>query len=310
MSTCIILNPKAGGGLDPADLRERLACIADAEVRETSRECGARECAAEAVAAGCDTIISAGGDGTLNGVLNGIAPDFDRVTLGVLPLGTANDFCRSIAVPDDLDDALQTLCARRTAPIDVVRVVSSDTRYFINVAAAGFSGLLHENLTPEIKEAWGPLAYLRSGIATLPDLTAYATTIILDGEMTLDTSAYNLIIANARFAAGGLPVAPQARLDDGLLDLIVVPETSLPRLAQLTPLVLAGMHLESELVAWHRAAKIELSSTPGMWFNCDGELVGNEPATFQVLPRALQVIVGAEWVAGVDDATAPGARSV
>ena len=166
-------------------------------------------------------IVAAGGDGTLNEVVNGIAPWADRIEIGLVPLGTGNDFARTLALPNSIDDCLDILRMGQTRAIDLVRVTSDQIRYFVNVSAGGFSGTVNEKLTPEIKQTWGPLAYLRSAAEALPELRAYRTTVVLDEEPPLVVDLYNAIVANGRFVAGGTEVAPEAAVDDGLLDLVL-----------------------------------------------------------------------------------------
>ena len=186
------------------------------------------------------------------------------------------------------------LQAGRTRAVDVVRVTSDATRYFINVSAGGFSGLVDEKLTSEMKQAWGPLAYLRSAVEALPDLTDYHTFITFDDETQHEIKTYNIVVANARYVAGGIPIAPEAEIDDGLVDVLIVPLASVPQLALLVPKILLGQHMQDERIVVHRARKVRVDSRPKMWFNADGELVGNEPSTFEVLPKALTVVVGAD----------------
>jgi diacylglycerol kinase (ATP) len=241
---------------------------------------------------GCDLVIAAGGDGTINEVVNGLAADFSRARLGVIPLGTGNDFVRSIRVPCELDGALEVLLAAQTEALDVVRVTSDEQRYFIIVSAGGFSGLVDEKLTAEVKRSWGPLAYLRSAALALPDLTDYHTCISFDDDEYIEIKIYNMVIAHARFVAGGIPIAPQAQMSDGLVDVMIIPAASMTQLALIVPQILLGQHLNNDLLMFRRARKVCIDSQPRMWFNADGELVGNEPSTFEVLPQALQVIVG------------------
>jgi diacylglycerol kinase (ATP) len=101
-----------------------------------------------------------------------------------------------------------------------------------------------------------------------------------------------VIVGNGRFIAGGIPITSEAKPDDGLLDLVLIPERPVTDLALLAPQILMGNHLSSASIIYRRAAHITVNSKPGMWFNVDGELVGNEPAVFEVLPRALQFVVG------------------
>jgi diacylglycerol kinase (ATP) len=294
MQTCVILNPHAGTVQDIATVEAAVQRLEGMTLHTTDQPGHGQRLARDAVAQGCSFIVAAGGDGTINEVVNGLAGHFEQVQLGVLPVGTGNDFARSIGMPTEIDAAVDLLRRRQTRPLDVVRVSSDDTRYFINVSAGGFSGLVDEKLTEDLKRSWGPLAYLRSAAAALPDLTDYHTMITFDDQEQYEVKTYNIVIANARYVAGGIPIAPEAQLDDGLVDVLIVPAATIPQLALLVPQILLGQHLGSELITFRRARKVQIDSRPGMWFNADGELVGNEPATFEVLPQALQVVVGAD----------------
>ena len=246
--------------------------------------------AAKACTDGFELVIAAGGDGTLNEVVNGMAPFIDRVTLGLLPLGTGNDFARSLELPNSVDDCLEVIRAGTVRPVDLVKVSSDSVRYFVNVSAGGFSGLMNEKLTPEVKRSWGPLAYVRCAAAALPELKGYRTQLVLDDAESTEMELYNAVIANGRYVAGGIPIAPEAVIDDGLLDIILIPIRNAAEIALLTAQVLLGQHLTSEMIVFRRASKVAITSAPGMWFNVDGELVGNEPAVFEILPRALRFI--------------------
>ena len=294
MSTCCILNPQAGTARDAEVVKHGLRRLGPVDFYLTENPGDAQRLAREAVGCGCDFVVAAGGDGTINEVVNGLAEDFGRARLGIIPLGTGNDFVRSINVPNDLEAAVELLGAGETQALDVVRVTSDTQRYFINVSAGGFSGLVDERLTAEMKRTWGPLAYLRSAAMALPDLTDYHTYLTFDDEEQREVNTYNIVIANARFVAGGIPIAPEADLCDGLFDVLIVPVGSLPQLALLVPKILLGQHLDDERILFRRARKLHLDSQPKMWFNADGELVGNEPSTFELIPRAVNVVVGPE----------------
>ncbi|PYJ23435.1 MAG: hypothetical protein DME99_02860 [Verrucomicrobia bacterium] len=112
-----------------------------------------------------------------------------------------------------------------------------------------------------------------------------------DDAERLVVDLYNVIVINGRFVAGGLPIAPQADPSDGLLDAVLVPKRSAAELALLVAEILLGKHLSGDAVVFRRVKKISVRSQPGMWFNADGELVGNGPTVFQVLPRALDFVV-------------------
>ncbi len=288
--TCIILNPAAGKARDLEDVVARLSRVPNGEIRISNKPGSAARFASGALRKGFDLVVAAGGDGTLNEVVNGIGENLGDARLGLIPLGTGNDFARTIGVPDDLEAAIDLIVIGETRQVDLVRVTSDDVRYFVNVSAGGFSGLVDEKLTPEMKKNWGPLAYLRGAAAALSELRAYRTTLALDNSESLTLDLYNVVVANGRYVAGGTLIAPEASIDDGLLDIVLIPQRSAPELALLAAQVTLGTHLTSDAIVFRRAAQLTVNSKPGMWFNVDGELVGNEPARFEILPRALRFI--------------------
>ena len=291
MRPYIIFNPVAGSVKNAEAILSQLRRLDPAAVRATRRRGDAEKFAREAIRKKCDYIVTAGGDGTLNEVINGIARRANNVCIGLVPLGTGNDFARSLDLPATVDENIDILLSAKTTPIDLVRVESDRTRYFVNVSAGGFSGIVDEKLTPKIKRTWGPLAYIRSAAAALPELHAYRTQLVFDDEERLSVDLYNVVIGNGRFVAGGLPIAPDADLRDGLLDVILIPRRPAAEVALLAAEILLGKHLSSAAIIFRRAKKIAVRSRPGMWFNVDGEMVGNEPVVFQVVPRALNFIV-------------------
>jgi diacylglycerol kinase (ATP) len=301
MKTCIIVNPKAGSAGEVEDLREILERLPETEVRFTAEPGDGQALAREALEAGAELIVAAGGDGTLNEVVNGLAADFARARLGLLPLGTGNDFARSIDVPADVEAALATLAEGRTRALDVARATLDGTsRWFINMAAGGFGGMVSEKAA-ELKDRWGPLAYLRAAVGTLPELGGFAAHITLDGTERLEVETYNVVVSNGRYVAAGIPASPSSLLDDGLLDVMLVPTASVPQLALLVPQILLGRHTDNDLLVFRKAARIKIDADPPMLFNLDGEVVGEGPIRFEVLPRALRVIVGPEAAVGAVD---------
>ncbi|HZE58027.1 MAG TPA: diacylglycerol kinase family protein [Chthoniobacterales bacterium] len=290
-STSIILNPSAGGVRDLDEVVARLGRrFPSAKIRFTNKPGSAARFARTALRKGCELIIAAGGDGTLNEVINGIGENLGEAQVGLIPLGTGNDFARSIGVPTDLEAAIDLIRAGTTRAVDLVRVTSDELRYFVNVSAGGFSGLVDEKLTPEMKKTWGPLAYLRGAAAAWPELRAYRTTLAFDEDESLMLELYNVVVANGRYVASGTLIAPEAEIDDGLLDVVLIPKRPAPELALAMAQIALGTHLSSKTIVFRRAAKLTVNSKPGMWFNVDGELVGNEPARFEIVPRALRFI--------------------
>jgi diacylglycerol kinase (ATP) len=289
--TFVIINPAASSVKDIDALVERIRNLPEAEVCVTTKAGAAMQSAKTALRKGYDMIVAAGGDGTLNEVVNGIREDASAVVLGLIPLGTGNDFARTLDLPTDIDQAIDLLLAGHTRAIDLVRVTSDVRRYFVNVSTGGFSGLVDEKLTPEMKKTWGPLAYLRSAAAALPEFRAHRTTVSLDNAESLTLNLFDVVIANGRYVGGGIRIAPEACIDDGLLDVILMQARAPAELALLAAQVALGNHLSSDAIVFRRAARVTVKSRPRMWFNVDGELVGNEPAKFEILPRALQFVV-------------------
>ena len=287
---CIILNPTAGGVDDLDVVMTQLRRLPDAEIRLTGRRSSAARFARTALRKGREIIIAAGGDGTLNEVINGIGENLGEARVGLIPLGTGNDFARTIEVPTDLATAIDLIVTGEMRAVDLVRVTSDEVRYFVNVSAGGFSGLVDEKLTPKMKKTWGPLAYLRGAAAALSELRAYRTTLAFDNSESLMLDLYNVVVANGRYVGGGTLIAPEASIDDGLLDIVLIPKRSAPELALLAAQVAMGTHLSSGAIVFRLAAQLTVNSKPGMWFNVDGELVGNEPTRFEILPRALRFI--------------------
>jgi len=261
-------------------------------LRITRKAGDAEKWARTAARTKCDYVVVAGGDGTLNGVVNGLATDAKNVRVGIVPLGTGNDFARTLGLSLSIEQNIDILRSAKTKRIDLVRVRSKRrARYFVNVSAGGFSGMVDEKITPKIKRTWGPLAYIRGAAAALPQLHAYHTEILLDDDEQLSAELYNVVVANGRFVAGGLPIAPDADPSDGLLEVVLIPKLGTPEIALLAAEIVLGKHLSSKATVFRRAKKISVRSRPGMCFNVDGELVGNAPAVFQILPRALNFVV-------------------
>ena len=296
MKTCVILNPRAGSAQAAREsLLRALGRLGGVQIRETSEAGMARELAGRAVREGFDRVVAAGGDGTLNGVLDGLAPDFDRAELGLVPAGTGNDLARTLGIPDHPEEAVEVLLAGHVRRLDVGRLeVGEGPRWFLNASAGGFTGEVDEELKAELKEAWGPLSYLRTAVEALAELERYRTRLVLEPgtpeEERIRLATVNVVVANGRFVAGGLLVAPDAEPDDGLLDVVAIQAAPVARLSLLAPRVVVGQHLDHELVLHRRVRALEVHAEPPMPFNADGEPAGHTPARYQVLPGAVRFV--------------------
>jgi diacylglycerol kinase (ATP) len=296
MRGLVIVNPNAGSS-DLLKAAEQSLTDAGFVVRATDGRGDALRAARGAAEAGFETVVAAGGDGTVSEVVDGLVASGARARLGVLPLGTGNDLARALGIPLELDAAIATLLEDRERTIDLVevRVDELPPTLAANVAAGGFSGRVDEEMTSEAKERWGTLAYVFGAMKALPDLTGYRTTIAWDDGDAEQIDALAILVANGRSVAGGRVVAPLASLEDGLLDVIVLRRGSLLDLAGVAAHLALGTFLESDAVDMRRARAVRVESTPPMRFNVDGELLPEGPVTFRVLPSALRVVTGRDY---------------
>jgi diacylglycerol kinase (ATP) len=297
MQVRLVTNSNAGSAEQFKSVRAKVGLLGNVQNIETGKPGDAADAAAQAVDDRVDLIIAAGGDGTVNEVVNGMlragrAGEIST-TLGILPLGTGNDLARTLNIPLDPAGAIETLRERRVRKLDLIKAKWNDQeRVATNAAAGGFTGQMNEAITDEIKERWGPLAYLRGAMGVIPDLTQYETCIRYDGKARQPVHALNIIVANGRTAGGGTMVAPGADPSDGLLDVVIVRTGTTLELAGVAARLLAGDYTNSDIVTQRRAQRVHVESRPGMWFNIDRELITNDPIAFSVVPGAIEVIVG------------------
>ncbi len=300
MKTLILANPNAGSLEGRDELQSAVSSMEGTTVVFTESPGDVEGRARESLEEDWDCVVAAGGDGTIHEAVNGLSRDFRKSRFGVLPLGTGNDLARSLGVPADLEQALDVLRRGEVRALDVIRVRFEGglERVCLNAATGGFADELNEALDEGTKKAWGPLSYLRSAVEVVPDLKSFRLELEPEGQETTSLRAYSVAIANGRCVASGVQVAPEAYLDDGLLDVLVIPEIHVGQMAMLAPQVLAGRHLTSELIRFLRAGKVTVTADPPFPFNLDGEVHGTTPATFEVIPQALKVVVGSGAACG------------
>jgi diacylglycerol kinase (ATP) len=294
----VICNPSSGGGTCETDrLRETLGSFEPDWV-----ETGSKDDAVEAAREWRDgLLLVAGGDGTINDVINGLgqAGFPASVTLGLLPSGTGNDLAATLAVPENPDGAKEVIRQNRVRTLDVARVRSRGIgeRFFINVATGGIGAEISDANDEEFKIRWGKLSYLRASLEVARRFDVRETILHLDGEKRR-VRAVNIAIGNCRYAGGGWLAAPKANPEDGLLDVVVIEDIGIKEFLTLAPTaLLKADYLDREGVYATRAREVRVETYPGgLDFTVDGEVIGDEPAEFVVLPRALKVIVGPGYV--------------
>jgi len=238
-------------------------------------------------------LIVAGGDGSINAAVNALARMDNPPQLGLIPLGTANDLCASLAIPNDPLQALELIERGPVVPLDVIQVISeSQDAWCINMATGGNSARVTETLTDDLKQRWGPLVYLRGVIGVLADLDIFRATIRFDDDPPQAMNVWNILMANAQTCGGRIQVAPEADPADGLIDVIVVQDGTVGDMAEMAAGLVTGNYLEHEQVVYRRARRVELRSDPPMRFTIDGELVDEIPYAFVLHPKKLPVVVG------------------
>jgi len=305
----LIVNPSAQNGQLGrrwpelgASLRRELGSFEEAM---TARPGDATRLAREAVESGADTVVAVGGDGTVNEVVNGFF-DGDRprapgAALAVLPFGTGGDFRKTVGLMGDTRDAARVVAARQTRLIDVghLELTGRDgapqTRIFINISSFGVSGLVDEYVNKTSKRLGGRLSFMLATARAGLTYDNQRVRLVFDGDEAgaVDTTIYVVAVANGRYFGGGMCIAPDAQLDDGLFDVVAMGDMGLWDLVRHGRKVYSGDHMGLEKVS-HRRARVvraEPTGTEPVRLDVDGETPGILPATFRLLPGALRLVV-------------------
>lgn len=244
----------------------------------------------EAVAQGTRRVIAGGGDGTINATVNSLMAlktEGIEVEMGVLPLGTANDFARGMGIPlADLGKCLQIACSAEAGYIDVGKI---NDRYFANVASLGFGAEVTATTPHSMKKALGGVAYSLFGFVKARDLEPYPCRVTASGEEPQDGRMLFMAVGNNRFAGGGYEVAPMAKLNDGKLDLAAI--TVAPGF---TPLALKDeladpANTGNKFIRYTQRSAFTISSEKDLHCNLDGEPLISTVFEFSVVPGALRV---------------------
>ncbi len=286
-SYLLLVNPSAGGGR----ARERLPQITAAmhaagleyrSVLTTGIEHGCEEAATAARAGEITVVIS--GDGLI-GQVGGVLAS-TGATMGVIPGGRGNDFARVIGIPDDVDEAVSILAAGATREIDVGEV--NDSR-FLCIASCGFDSDANR-IANEARLIKGNLVYAYAALRALIAWKPATFTITLDGERH-ELTGYSVAVANSKAYGGGMFIAPDAELDDGLLDVVTTGMAGKLHFLTNLPKVFDGKHVDNPEVSVSRAAEVVIEADRPFAVYADGDHVADLPATVRVLGRALRVIV-------------------
>lgn len=303
MSTCtvsVILNPVAGRG-HATRIRPQLeqtlteACARASQgsrrlqwhITETHAPGSATVLAREAAARGAEIVVAAGGDGTFGEVAAGIAGSRSR--LAILALGTGNDFARAIGLDGSLEQAVTTVVSGRPRRIDLG---TANGRPFLNVAGCGFDAVVGERVNRGYRWLRGSAAYVAAVLESLRDFRAVPMRLDVDGRQ-FAVRAMLCAIANGPAFGGGMRVAPEAILDDGFFDICIVSELSVAAFLRAFPRVYRGTHTTHPNVTMLRARRVRIESDRQAPLLVDGDLAGTTPASFEVMPSTIEVLVPA-----------------
>ncbi|SEM92899.1 diacylglycerol kinase (ATP) [Mesobacillus persicus] len=287
----IIYNPTSGREIFKKSLPDVLmkleAAGYEASCHATTGAGDATKAARIAVERRYDLVIAAGGDGTINEVVNGIAKQEHRPKIGVIPTGTTNDFARALHIPRDIDTAVDIILKGDSIPVDVGRV---NDKYFINIAGGGRLTELTYDVPIKLKTMLGQLAYYLKGIEMLPSIRATEVTIEYDGKL-YEGEVMLFLIGLTNSVGGFEKLAPNASINDGMFSLLILKKTNLADFIRIASLALRGEHLNDSKVIYTKANRIRVKSQDRLQLNLDGEYGGDMPAEFENLYRHIEVFV-------------------
>ena len=305
-TTVVIANPAAAGGRvgqrwDALCSQIRGVLGSQVQVQRTEGPRHGVVLATAAVQAGAQTVCALGGDGTLSEVVNGIMaarPAPGTVQLGVLPAGTGGDFRRVLRHGETLDGALQALPSASAHPIDIGALTwrgddgADHSGWFLNVASFGIGGLVDRLVNASSKRLPGGVAFYTATLRALWRYRPAMVRLVLDGEALEPVPVTNVLVCNSRFAGGGMRFAPDACLDDGLFDVVIMRQKSALYTVSLSRAIYSGAHLNDDTVRLLRAREVraEVIGPDPAWMDIDGEAPGVLPATLRVVPGALRLL--------------------
>ena len=302
--TLIIVNPRSANGRAgrnwpqiESTLKSRLPF--PFEVAFTERQGHATEIAREA-APRCERVVVLGGDGTLNEVVNGLVADDRPVNadalLGIIRYGTGGDFARGLGIPAKLEGAVDRLASGSPREVDVGKVTfrrhegGEGVRYFINEGEIGMGAAVCEAVNRSSKGLGGSLSFMRAILSTMLRYPNQTVRLSLGGAPAESLLINNVWLANGAYSGGGIRSAPRARLDDGLLDVVIVKGGNLLTKLLGIPALRSGAFVKSKNVDYRTASRVEAESDAAVPIEVEGEPIGTLPAVFEIIGARLRVI--------------------
>jgi YegS/Rv2252/BmrU family lipid kinase len=302
LSTLVIVNPNAGSGragrlwhdIEPL-LWEK---VGELVIAVTRRPEEVAEHLDKALAAGLTRVIAVGGDGTNHAIINAIQalaktnPTAPPMVFGQIPVGTGRDFSRALGVPIEPRQAVQWIAQAKPKALDLgLLTYDTQERYFLNIASAGIGGDVDRRVNAKAKRR--PWTFRLATIQSLLGYKPPLVRVLLDDEVWYEDKSWAVVVANGRMFGHGMLIAPQAEIDDGLFDVVLVED--MPRLRAIMALnsVYSGKHLLRDDVHYRQATAVTIESRGGpLGLDIDGEHAAGERLRFVVKPKALWMLVG------------------
>lgn len=298
----VIYNPTSGKELVKKNLADILSVVEEcgyetSTFATTPEENSAKNEARRVAELGFDLIVAAGGDGTINEVVNGIAPLEKRPSMAIIPAGTTNDYARALKIPrDNILKAAEVIKKNQTVKMDIGKAQDS---YFINIAAGGHLTELTYEVPSELKSIFGYLAYLAKGAEMLPRVKPIKMRMEYDdGVYEGNASMFFLGLTNS--VGGFEQIAPDAKLDDGKFSLIIVKTANVFEILHLAALMLnGGKHIEDNRLIYTKTSHLHaetLEPNSRMMINLDGEYGGDAPMEFTNLHQHIEMFANADAI--------------
>jgi diacylglycerol kinase (ATP) len=255
--------------------------------------------AEEAVRGGTELVVVVGGDGAVNEATNGLLRAGGGASLAVLPVGTGMDFGRTYGIPPRFDAAVRVAVEGSTREIDVGRVSyrtwagDGDERFFVNVSSAGMSGAVARRANGMSKALGGRTTFFYALVRVFFEWQNTHVTVELDGGARREGAMHDVVVANGVWHGGAMKLAPDARPDDGVFDVVLIGDVTKSDFVRTVPKIYRGTYLAHPKVEVLRTRTISVDAPEPLPIELDGEQVGTTPARWEVVPRALRVRVPA-----------------
>jgi diacylglycerol kinase (ATP) len=305
LNNIVIANPNAANGKvlkHLTEISEKIKSIfGNIDVKKTQHPGHATEIVRESLKNGIEKIIILGGDGSINEAVNGFFDDKGNLlnktsTLSILPVGTGNDFCRTIGLfkLNDIDKFKNA--STKEVDVGLLKYTNDNgvvsSRYFINAMSLGCSGHIAQTINNKSKSLGPKLTYF---LGTIKGMMEYKNKLIsmkLDDEHDRKLNINTLVVGNARYWAGSMKISPYSIIDDGLLDVVIAENISLKDFLLEGRKIYKGTHLENDKLKWVRAKKIQIELTnqeDEIFAEADGEQMGKVPLSIEVIPKAIKI---------------------